>query len=44
MEIINLRMLDGKWKMQINWGKTKVLTVKIEGGACDISLKGKKIE
>ena len=43
----NLRVLDevmGKWKMRINWRKTKVLTVKRGGGTCDISVKGEKIE
>ena len=35
---------DGKWKIQINWGKTKVLTVKGGGGACDVSVKGEEIE
>ena len=33
-----------KWKMSINWRKTKVLTVKRGGGTCDISVKGEKIE
>ena len=36
----NLRMLDEvmeKWRMQINWKKTKVLTVKREGGTSDIA-------
>ena len=42
----NLRVLDevmGKWKMRINWRKTKALTVKRGGGTCDISVKGEKI-
>ena len=43
----NLRMLDEvmeKWRMLINWRKTKVLTVKRGGGTCDVSVKGEKIE
>ena len=43
----NLRVLDDvmeKWKMRINWRKTKVLTVKRGSGTCDISVKGEKIE
>ena len=38
----NLRMLYKvleKWKMQINWGKTKVLTVKRGSGTCNTSVK-----
>ena len=31
---------DGQWKIQINWGKTKVLAVKGGGGTCDVSVKG----
>ena len=30
--------------MQINWKKTKVLTVKRGGGTCDIAAKGEKME
>ena len=33
-----------KWKMRINWRKTKVMTVTRGGGTCDISVKGEKIE
>ena len=43
----NLRVLDEvmeKWKMRINWRKTKVLTVKRGSGTCDMSVKGEKIE
>ena len=43
----NLRTLDDmmeKWKMRINWRKTKVMTVKRGGGTCNISVKGEKIE
>ena len=43
----NLETLDEgmeKWKIRINWRKTKVLTVKRGGGTCDISVKGEKIE
>ena len=35
---------DGKWKIQINWKKTKVLAVKGGGGTCDVSVKGEEIE
>ena len=39
----NLRVLDEvmeKWKLQINWRKTKVLTVKRGGDTCDLSVTG----
>lgn len=28
-----------KWIMKINWGKTKVLVVQREGGACHVAVE-----
>ena len=39
----NLKTLDEgmeKWRIRINWRKTKVLTVKRGGDTCDLSVTG----
>ena len=33
-----------KWRMTINWGKTKVMVVKRGGGTCNITVNGVGIE
>ena len=33
-----------KWRMTINWGKTKVMVVKRGGGTCNITVYGVEIE
>ena len=33
-----------KWRMTINWGKTKVKVVKRGGGTCSITVNGVEIE
>ena len=33
-----------KWKMKINWRKTKAMVVKRGGGTCNIAVNGVEIE
>ena len=43
----NVKVLDEvmmKWRMTINWGKTKVMVVKRGGGTCNITVNGVEIE
>ena len=45
-DVESLRMLDEvmeKWRMQINWKKTKVLKVKRGGGTSDIAAKQRRL-
>ena len=39
-----LKEVMTKWKMKINWEKTKVLVVQREGGTCHIVVDGVEVE
>ena len=43
----NVKVLDEvmkKWRMKINWRKTKAMVVKRGGGTCNIAVNGVEIE